>query len=82
MPYKYPIIGHTFDYRKDSENFIKKCHAQYGEIFSLYLYGRVVTYVGKELSSEVFRNHKDFNFNEAASEVRYFINLVYKNLNL
>ncbi|GBC01480.1 hypothetical protein RclHR1_00420042 [Rhizophagus clarus] len=68
VPYKYPIIGHTIDYYKDNKNFIKSCHKEYGEIFSLYVFGRVITLVGKELSSEVFRNHKDFNFSEATSE--------------
>ncbi|RIA87429.1 cytochrome P450 [Glomus cerebriforme] len=68
VPYKYPIIGHTIDFNKDSKNFIKKCQAEYGEIFSLYVYGRVITYVGKELTPEVFRNNKDFNFNEATQE--------------
>ncbi|CAB4412600.1 unnamed protein product [Rhizophagus irregularis] len=68
VPYKYPIIGHTIDYYKDNENFIKKCHAEYGEIFSLYLFGKVQTFVGKELFPEVFRNHNDFCFNEAGRE--------------
>ncbi|CAB4479455.1 unnamed protein product [Rhizophagus irregularis] len=69
VPYKYPIIGHTIDYYKDNENFIKKCHAEYGEIFSLYLFGKVQTFVGKELFPEVFRNHNDFCFNEAGREL-------------
>ncbi|GBB93896.1 hypothetical protein RclHR1_02250006 [Rhizophagus clarus] len=68
VPYKYPIIGHTIDYFKDNKNFIKKCHAEYGEIFSLYVFGRILTFVGKDLSSEVFRNHKDFNFADATNE--------------
>uniref|UniRef100_U9V1D7 Cytochrome P450 n=1 Tax=Rhizophagus irregularis (strain DAOM 181602 / DAOM 197198 / MUCL 43194) TaxID=747089 RepID=U9V1D7_RHIID len=68
VPYKYPIIGHTNDFYKDNKNFIKKCHAEYGEIFSLYLFGKVQTFVGKELFPEVFRNHNDFCFNEAGRE--------------
>ncbi|GET67295.1 cytochrome P450 [Rhizophagus irregularis DAOM 181602=DAOM 197198] len=44
VPYKYPIIGHTNDFYKDNKNFIKKCHAEYGEIFSLFVFGKVITF--------------------------------------
>jgi len=54
---------------KDNENFIKKCYEEYGEIFSLYGFGRIITIVGKELSPEVFKNYKDFNHNAASFEV-------------
>ncbi|EXX73586.1 hypothetical protein RirG_059060 [Rhizophagus irregularis DAOM 197198w] len=68
VPYKYPIIGHTNDFYKDNKNFIKKCHAEYGEIFSLFVFGKVITFVGKELSCEILKNHKDFSFIEASRE--------------
>ncbi|CAB4479470.1 unnamed protein product [Rhizophagus irregularis] len=68
VPYKYPIIGHTIDFYKDNKNFIKKCHAEYGEIFSLFVFGKVITFVGKELSCEILKNHKDFSFIEASRE--------------
>ncbi|RGB21584.1 cytochrome P450 [Rhizophagus diaphanus] len=55
VPYKYPIIGHTIDYYKDNENFIKKCHAEYGEIFSLYLFA------GREVFDKYYiKNFKTF----------------------
>jgi hypothetical protein len=28
VPYKYPIIGHTFEYYKDVPGFLKKCHEE------------------------------------------------------
>ncbi|RGB29953.1 cytochrome P450 [Rhizophagus diaphanus] len=68
LPYKYPIIGHTIDFYKDNKNFIKKCHAEYGEIFSLRVFGKIITFVGKELSYEILKNHKDFSFIEASRE--------------
>ncbi|PKY56019.1 cytochrome P450 [Rhizophagus irregularis] len=68
VPYKYPIIGHTIDFYKDNKNFIKKCHAEYGEIFSLFVFGKIITFVGKELSCEILKNHKDFSFIEASRE--------------
>ncbi|RIA87485.1 cytochrome P450 [Glomus cerebriforme] len=68
VPYKYPIIGHTIDYYKDLPEFLKKCHEEYGEIFSLYIWGSVHTFVGKELCSEVFKSHQIFDFNEAVKD--------------
>jgi hypothetical protein len=40
------------------------------------VFGRVHTFVGKELSPEVFKNHKDFNFGEARQEVFYKFNII------
>ncbi|CAG8565208.1 793_t:CDS:10, partial [Dentiscutata heterogama] len=37
----------------------------YGEIFSLYVFGKIITIVGKETSLEVFSNHQNFNFLKA-----------------
>src|ERR1051325_11235146 len=68
VPYKYPIIGHTFDYYRNTEEFINKCTKEYGEIFSLYVFGKVITFVGRELSPEVFKSHKDFDFDIAFKE--------------
>ncbi|RIA86176.1 cytochrome P450 [Glomus cerebriforme] len=69
VPYKYPIIGHTFEYYKDVPGFLKKCHEEYGEFFSLYIWGSVQTYVGNELYHEIFKKNQDFDFHEAFSDV-------------
>ncbi|CAI2187130.1 2352_t:CDS:2, partial [Funneliformis geosporum] len=66
--YKYPIIGHTFDYHKDNQKFMKECYKKYGEIFSLYVFGQIITVVGREHSPEIFKNHKEFSFTEATQE--------------
>ncbi|CAG8472164.1 14175_t:CDS:2, partial [Funneliformis caledonium] len=66
--YKYPIIGHTIEYFKDNSKFIKECHEKYGEIFSLYVFGQTITLVAGEHTPEIFRNHKDFSFNDATRE--------------
>jgi hypothetical protein len=68
VPYKYPIIGHTFDYYRDTEKFLAKCVEEYGEIFSLYIFGKIETFIGGNLSPEVFKNDKDFNFEIAFKE--------------
>ncbi|CAB4421806.1 unnamed protein product [Rhizophagus irregularis] len=69
VPYKYPIIGHTFEYYKDVPGFLKKCREEYGEIFSLYIWGSVQTYVGNEGCNEVFKRNQDFDFQEAFSDI-------------
>ncbi|CAG8831529.1 10172_t:CDS:2, partial [Racocetra persica] len=37
----------------------------YGEIFSLYVFGKIITIVGKEPSLEVISDHQNFNFLKA-----------------
>ncbi|CAG8434689.1 5890_t:CDS:2, partial [Funneliformis mosseae] len=80
--YKYPIIGHTIDYYKDNEKFIKECYEKYGEIFSIYVFGKIITLVGGEFSSEIFKNHKDFSFSESNEEHRpnELVMVIQKNL--
>ncbi|CAG8676493.1 4961_t:CDS:2, partial [Dentiscutata heterogama] len=68
VPYSFPIIGHTIEYFTNTESLIKRCHKQYGEIFSLYVFGHVITTIGKELIPEITKNPDDFNFFEAFKE--------------
>ncbi|RIA80684.1 cytochrome P450 [Glomus cerebriforme] len=77
VSYKFPIIGHTFDYYKDVQGFLAKCRDEYGEIFSLYMWGTVQTYVGKTTYSEVYKNHHTFDFNKAMEDImpmHHFLN--------
>ncbi|CAB4382572.1 unnamed protein product [Rhizophagus irregularis] len=68
VPYKLPIIGHTFDFYRNTEKFLAKCAEEYGETFSLYIFGKIETFVGSRLSPEVFKSDKDFNFDIAFKE--------------
>ncbi|CAB4472770.1 unnamed protein product [Rhizophagus irregularis] len=43
--YKIPIIGHTYSYTFNSEEFLKQCKKEYGGIFSIYVWGQVRTIV-------------------------------------
>ncbi|RIB26857.1 cytochrome P450 [Gigaspora rosea] len=61
VPYRYPIIGHTYDFYRNSANFLQNCKEKYGEPFSLYILGSVRTYTGDETSYEVFRNSDIFD---------------------
>ncbi|CAG8500148.1 9662_t:CDS:10 [Paraglomus brasilianum] len=63
VPYKYPLIGHTLEYLRDSEGLLKRCHEQYGDMFSLYLFREVYTIASNDLAYEMFRS-TNFSFKE------------------
>ncbi|CAG8464066.1 10196_t:CDS:10, partial [Scutellospora calospora] len=62
--YRFPIIGHTWRYLTDCEGLILESRQKYGETFSIYIFGQLMTVVGKETSHEVLKKDKDFDFNE------------------
>uniref|UniRef100_A0A1D1Z571 Ent-kaurene oxidase n=1 Tax=Anthurium amnicola TaxID=1678845 RepID=A0A1D1Z571_9ARAE len=61
VPYTIPVIGHTYDYLFNTKKFIKECKEKYGESFSIYVFGRVMTIVSRNSLYEVFRHHDDFH---------------------
>ncbi|PKY43556.1 cytochrome P450 [Rhizophagus irregularis] len=63
--YKIPIIGHTYSYLFNCEEFLKQCKKEYGGIYSLYIWGRVITIVGKEYTQEVLSKDDAFSFTAA-----------------
>ncbi|RIB01427.1 cytochrome P450 [Gigaspora rosea] len=65
VPYRIPIIGHTYSFLFDAENFLQKCREKYGEPFSIYVFGGIITFTGYETSQEVLRNSDVFDFYEA-----------------
>ncbi|GET53975.1 cytochrome P450 [Rhizophagus irregularis DAOM 181602=DAOM 197198] len=46
----------------NSEEFIKQCKKEYGDIFSIYVWGRVRTIVGKEYAQEILSKDDTFSF--------------------
>ncbi|RIB13089.1 cytochrome P450 [Gigaspora rosea] len=62
--YRFPIIGHTWSFSKDCDKLILESREKYGETFSLYVFGQIMTIVGKETTHEVFRKDQDFSFRE------------------
>ncbi|CAG8621047.1 25083_t:CDS:10 [Cetraspora pellucida] len=62
VPYRIPIIGHTHRYIFDAENFLRKCREKYGDPFSLYVFGSVITFAGRETCHEILRNADIFDF--------------------
>ncbi|PKY60299.1 cytochrome P450, partial [Rhizophagus irregularis] len=67
--YKIPIIGHTYSYTFNSKEFLKQCKKEYGDIFSIYVWGQVRTIVGKEYSQEILSRDDAFNFGKAFFEI-------------
>ncbi|RIB29026.1 cytochrome P450 [Gigaspora rosea] len=62
--YRFPIIGHTWSFLTDCDKLILESREKYGETFSLYVFGQIMTIVGKETTHEVFRKDQDFSFRE------------------
>ncbi|KAF0479480.1 cytochrome P450 [Gigaspora margarita] len=69
VPYQFPIIGHTYYFLYDAENFLKECKEKFGEPFSLYVFGSVITIVGVESTPEVLRNSDVFDFDMAINKI-------------
>ncbi|CAG8598077.1 25166_t:CDS:10 [Cetraspora pellucida] len=62
--YRTPIIGHTWRFLTDCENLILESRKKYGETFSLYVFGQIMTVVGKESTHEIFKKDQEFCFRE------------------
>ncbi|CAG8437004.1 14216_t:CDS:2 [Funneliformis mosseae] len=62
--YRIQIIGHTFSYLFNSVEFFAQCRKEYGDIFSLYIWSQVRTFVGKEHIHEVLAKDDVFSFKE------------------
>ncbi|KAG9284938.1 hypothetical protein G9A89_006316 [Geosiphon pyriformis] len=61
VPYKYPLIGHTYEIRDDCEGFLRRCREKYGDMYNIYQYGKVYTIAGKDSAPELMK-HKDADF--------------------
>ncbi|CAB4492419.1 cytochrome P450 [Rhizophagus irregularis] len=72
VPYTIPILGHTYNYLFNPKKFIKECKEQYGDCFSIYVFGHVMTVVSRDSLTEVFRNSDDFDFSSAINELLPF----------
>ncbi|CAG8731592.1 38649_t:CDS:10, partial [Gigaspora margarita] len=69
VPYQIPIIGHTHKFLFNSENFLRECREKYGEPFSLYVFGSVITFTGIETSHDVLKNSDIFDFHAAFDKI-------------
>ncbi|CAG8478439.1 41327_t:CDS:10 [Gigaspora margarita] len=77
VPYQFPIIGHTYNFLRDAENFLKECKEKYGDPFSLYIFGNVVTFAGADIIPEVLKNSDVFDFYTGLNKI-FPIHVVFK----
>ncbi|RIB30415.1 cytochrome P450 [Gigaspora rosea] len=77
VPYKFPIIGHTYNFLHDAENLLKECKEKYGDPFSLYIFGNVVTFAGADIIPEVLKNSDVFDFYTGLNKI-FPIHVVFK----
>ncbi|RIA92953.1 cytochrome P450 [Glomus cerebriforme] len=68
VPYTIPVIGHTYSYLFDTENFIRKCLKKYGEPFNIVIFGKVTTIVAQKYIPEVLKAHESFDAFEVFKE--------------
>ncbi|CAG8828481.1 29219_t:CDS:2, partial [Racocetra persica] len=66
--YRFPIIGHTWRFITDCEKLVLESRQKYGETFSLYVFGQLITVVGKESTHELFKNDEEFSFRDGLQE--------------
>ncbi|CAG8764687.1 24820_t:CDS:2 [Gigaspora margarita] len=61
----------------DCEKLIFESREKYGETFSLYVFGQILTIVGKETTHEVLRKDQDFSFREGI-KIQIPLHLIFK----
>ncbi|CAG8463392.1 11222_t:CDS:10, partial [Dentiscutata heterogama] len=66
--YRFPIIGHTWRFLTDCEKLILESREKYGETFSLYVFGRVITIAGNVTTHEILQKDKEFSFFKASEK--------------
>ncbi|KAJ8660769.1 hypothetical protein O0I10_003412 [Lichtheimia ornata] len=63
VPYTFPMIGSSREYRKDPKAFIEKWSSTLGPMFRAHLFGRVHTVISAEYVRCIRKD--DFNFEQA-----------------
>ncbi|RIB17248.1 cytochrome P450 [Gigaspora rosea] len=64
--YRYPIFGHTFQFMTNCEKLIEESREKYGDAFTLYIFGKLMTVVRKDAIYDVYKKEgHDFNFQES-----------------
>ncbi|RKP08722.1 hypothetical protein THASP1DRAFT_23342 [Thamnocephalis sphaerospora] len=69
VPYKWPFIGHTFEFGERAAQFLEQCHQKHGPTFTVVIAGRPFTVIGPDLVTEVMGIHEDvMSFNTAIQD--------------
>ncbi|RIB13509.1 cytochrome P450 [Gigaspora rosea] len=84
VDYQIPMIGHTLRFIYDCEKLIVESREKYGEIYSLYIFGELITVVGKDSIGDLYRRENDFDFysgTDVKLVVKYIFDDAFKDLN-
>ncbi|CAG8648819.1 798_t:CDS:2, partial [Racocetra persica] len=75
--YRFPIIGHTWEFVTNCKKLIAESRERYGDAFSLYVFGQLITVIGNEDEiHKTFKKDHDFEFKES-TETRLVIKYVF-----
>ncbi|RIB17254.1 cytochrome P450 [Gigaspora rosea] len=84
VDYRIPMIGHTLRFINDCEKLIVESREKYGEIYSLYIFGELITVVGKDSIGDLYRRENDFDF-YSGTDVKLVVKCIFddafKNVN-
>jgi cholesterol 7alpha-monooxygenase len=64
-----PILGHALEFSKGPLDFLKRCQAKYGDIFTLRFPGTRRTFLMNPLDYPAYFKHRDLAFEEFGVEV-------------
>ncbi|RKP23337.1 cytochrome P450 [Syncephalis pseudoplumigaleata] len=68
--YTIPVVGHGIEFAKNPAQFFAKCTEQYGETFSMLMFGRWITVIGRSEIRNVMRApDNQFSFTDGAIEM-------------
>ncbi|CAG8804016.1 24103_t:CDS:10 [Gigaspora margarita] len=73
--YRFPTIGHTWSFFMNCEKLITESQKKYGETFTLYVFGELVTITGKDMLYEVL-NKNEFSFHEGSESQLLIYNVL------
>jgi cytochrome P450 len=64
-----PVLGHALEFSKGPLDFLKRCQAQYGDIFTVRFPGARRTFVMNPFDYPAYFKHRDLAFEEFGVEV-------------
>ncbi|XP_072508428.1 5-beta-cholestane-3-alpha,7-alpha-diol 12-alpha-hydroxylase-like [Notamacropus eugenii] len=68
-----PWLGHAMDFHKDVASFLKRMQERHGDIFTVQLAGRYITYVTDLFSFDAILKEHRLDFSEFASDLVFKI---------
>ena len=64
-----PLLGHALEFGKDPRGFLERCHAHYGDVFTVRFPGTRRTFLMNPFDYPAYFKHRDLTFEEFGTEV-------------